>query len=205
MIKKRSGSRWSRLNQYVNENFKLSLNYLKKIRNYIFFSFLLFLIIAILGFQFPIFFRTEVIKLIAELIKKTEGLGTVGLIRFIIANNIQSAFFGMALGIFLGIMPLIILVINGYILGFVASETSAVYGSSILWRLLPHGIFEIPAIMIAVGLGLRLGMFLFISKKKNWGEFRKWVIDSLRVFILIVIPLLVLAGIIEGILIFVLG
>jgi uncharacterized membrane protein SpoIIM required for sporulation len=48
-------------------------------------------------------------------------------------------------------------------------------------------------------------MFLFFSKKKTWVEFRKWVLNALRVFILIVIPLLVIAGFIEGLLITFLG
>ena len=38
-------------------------------------------------------------ELIAELIRQTEGLDAFGLIRFITANNIQSAFFGMILGV----------------------------------------------------------------------------------------------------------
>jgi len=185
--------------------FRKSCKYLKGIKNYIFFSLLIFLIFEIIGFSFPIFFREQIINLIRELIKQTEGLGVLGLIRFIIANNIQSAFFGMILGIFVGIFPLMVLVINGYILGFVANQTVSEFGGLVLWRLLPHGIFEIPAIMIAVGAGLKLGAFLFNKEDKNWKNFKKLLLNSLRVFILIVIPFLVIAGIIEGLLIWILG
>jgi stage II sporulation protein M len=208
MIKKRSvvkDSYWNKLNNFVNENFSLGFKHLKEIKNYVYFSFAVFLIFGVIGFIFPIFFVDQVIALIQELIKQTEGLGVIGLARFIIANNVQSAFFGMIFGIILGIFPLIVIVVNGYILGFVANQVTVSEGGLVLWRLLPHGIFEIPAIMIAVGVGLRLGMFLFISKKKTWVEFRKWVLNALRVFILIVIPLLVIAGIIEGLLITFLG
>ena len=205
MNKRGSESGWSRLNKYANENLRLGLKYLKEIRNYALFSLFLFLVFAIIGFGFPIFFKEEIINLIVDLIKQTEGLDAFGLMRFIIANNTQSAFIAMVFGIFLGILPLVITIVNGYVLGFVANKTALEFGGLILLRLLPHGIFEIPAIVIAVGLGLRLGLFLFITKKRTWKEFREWVINSLRVFILIVIPLLVIAGIIEGLLIVLLG
>ena len=161
---KRSEGVWSRLNKYINYNFRLGLKYLGEIRNYVLFSLFLFFIFVIIGFGFPIFFKQEIIKLIAELVKQTEGLDAFGLMRFIIANNTQSAFFAMVFGILFGILPLIIIVINGYVLGFVANQTAMAFGGLVLWRLLPHGIFEIPAIMIATGLGIRLGLFLFISK-----------------------------------------
>jgi len=202
MVKKRDVNFWNRLNKYVRFNFKLSLEYLKKIRNYVLFSLVLFLIFVIVGFGFPIFFKEQIIRLISDLIKQTEGLGAFGLIRFIIANNIQSSFFGVIFGVVFGIFPLMIIIVNGYILGFVANQAAMVNGSLVLWRLLPHGIFEIPAIMIAVGAGFRLGMFLFTSGEKNWKRFKKEFINALRIFILIVIPLLVVAGIVEGLLIF---
>ena len=90
-------------------------------------------------------------------------------------------------------------------LGFVAKKTVAFEGFSILFRLIPHGIFEIPALIISLALGLKLGMFLFIYKEKNKGkEFLTWLKSSIKVFIFVIIPLLVIAGIIEGILIFLL-
>ena len=204
-MKQKKEMSWNRMNKFVYSNFKLSLDYVKKIKNYIWFSFILFFGIGILGYIFPVFFEEEILVMIAELIKETEGLGTLGLIRFIFINNVKSGFFAMVFGIFLGIIPLIVTIMNGYVLGFVASKTVAIGGVLVLWRLLPHGIFEIPAIMISVGLGLKLGLFLFISKNKTWKEYKKWIIDSFRTFVFIVVPLLVIAGIIEGILIVFLG
>lgn len=196
---------WGNLNRFVYKNFKLSLDYLKKTKNYVWFSLILFFCIGIFGYLFPVFFEEQILKIISELIEKTEDLGGLQLIKFIFINNLKSGFFAMIFGIFLGIVPFIVAVMNGYVLGFVANKTISIEGILVLWRLLPHGIFEIPAIMISIGLGLRLGLFLFISKNKNWKEFKKWVGDSLRVFVFIVVPLLVLAAIIEGVLISFLG
>lgn len=152
---------------YIYRNFKKSLSQLSLIKVYFWFSFFLFFLIAFLGFLFPIFFEEQILKIIENLIKQTKNLGVFGLIRFVISNNIQSAFFSFLLGIFLGIFPILILIVNSYILGFVANKIVASEGTLVLWRLLPHGIFEIPAILISVALGIRLGMFFFQAKDKQ--------------------------------------
>lgn len=246
MVKKkrvRLDKRGLKEDNYIYKNFKIAVSDLKKIKTYFWVSFWLFFGIAFFGFLFPVFFVDEVLKIVEELIKLTEGLGVFGMIRFIMANNIQSAFLGMALGVFLGVPSLVVIATNGYILGIVGRLTVDEADIFILWRLLPHGIFEIPAILIAVALGLRLGilfmhevirannkdikplskvfimifsaLFWFISffvyfvitmrnkklRKKFWNN----LTDSFRIFILVVVPLLVVAGVIEGILVGVFG
>ena len=230
-------------NYFIYKNFLIGLKDLKKIKTYFWFCFFVFFLIFIVGAMLPVFFEEKILELIKELIKQTEGLSVFELIRFIIFNNTKTAFSGAVLGIFLGIFPLAILVINGYILGFVANKVVISEGIFILWRLLPHGIFEIPAVLISLALGLKLGidimknsifyynkkvnplilslimiisMFFFpiaffiysvltFKEKKLRKIFYNNLILSLRIFILIIIPLLVVAGTIEGILIFLLG
>ena len=186
--------------------FTKSLDYIKKSKNYIGFSLIVFFIMGFIGYLFPTLFKEQILNLIKELIEKTEGLSGLELIKFIFINNLRSSFFAMILGIFLGIVPFTVILVNGYILGFVAKVTTNEIGFLVLWRLLPHGIFEIPAIMISVGIGIKLGLFLFVYKGKNRKkEFLKGLKDSLRVFIFVIIPLLMIAAIIEGGLIWLLG
>jgi len=190
------------LSKFVYGNFMEGLEYLKESMNFFWFSFILFFGVSLFGFFYPHLFEEQIIKLISEIIGQTEGLGVFGLISFIINNNIKSSFIGIVFGIFLGLVPLGIIVINGYVLGFVANKSVASGGLLVLWRLLPHGIFEIPAVLISVALGLKLGMFLFIYRGENkWKEFWRWLAGSFKVFLLIVVPLLVFAGLIEGVLI----
>lgn len=230
------------LNKIVNDNFFNSINYLKKIKNYFFFSLLFFSLIVIIGFLFPIFFEQRILDIIESLVKQTEGLGLLELIRFIISNNVFSSFIAMITGVFLALPSLAVILVNGYILGFVAEKSVGIAGYSILLRLLPHGIFEIPAILISAALGIKLGiLFMYDCIKKyykklnklntyllillsmllpisfiiylvltiNNKDLRKNLIgnltDSFRVFLLVVIPLLVIAGIIEGILVWLLN
>lgn len=187
------------LNEFISSNYKASLKYLKDTKNYIWFATILFFCLALIGGLFPIFFQQQIFDLIRELLEQTEGLDVWNMIRFIFINNLKSSFFAIFCGVLFGIVPFAVSVANGYVLGFVASKTIASEGTLVLWRLLPHGIFELPAVLISIGMGLRLGMFLFAYKEKDkLREFGKWLTDSLRVFIFIVIPLLALAAIIEG-------
>jgi len=159
-IKKRKGFS---LNDFIYSNFKASLKYLKETKNYIWFSLLLFFSIAVVGFLFPIFFPEEILRLIKELIDQTQGLDLFGMIRFIFINNLKSSFFAIFCGILFGIIPFAILIVNGYVLGFVANKTTVLAGYSVLWRLLPHGIFELPAVLISIGIGIAFGI-RFLSK-----------------------------------------
>jgi stage II sporulation protein M len=226
------------------ENFRESLSFSNKVRNYFLFSLFLFLAVFILGIFVPTFFQEQILDLIKNLIKQTEGLGPLELTGFIMFNNLKSAFFSMILGIFLGIFPFLVIIVNGYVLGFVAHSVIDLNGL-LLWRILPHGVFEIPAIMIASGLGLYLGISWIRNCIVNSTSDRKWsklqiyllillailcfpvsflilivltilrpeirrllwedVKNISRVFIFIVIPLLVIAAIIEGWLIWVMG
>ena len=190
----------------LNENFKQALKDLKLIKSYFIFSVVLFLVITLIGAVFPIFFQEQILKLLKEIMEQTQGLDSLELTQFIMFNNLKSSLIALVLGIFFGIIPLGVTVVNAYVLGFVINKSVMIEGPLIIWRLFPHGIFELPAILISISLGLRLGLFLFIYQGKNRGkEFWKWIIQSIRIFILIIMPLLVIAGIIEGLLIGVLS
>lgn len=142
----------------------------------------------------------QILDYIQELIEMTQGKSLFELISFIFFNNLKSSFFGMLFGIIFGIFPIFSTFVNGYFLGFVSNLTIKENSFLILWRLLPHGVFELPAIFISLTLGLKLGSFLF--QKEKLESLRDYFKKSLMAFFLIVLPLLVIAAIIEGILIF---
>ena len=142
-------------------------------------------------------------KFIEELLAKTEGLSTSQLILFILYNNLKSSFWALILGFFLGIFPVLTSFANGYVLGFVAEKTVSQESIFYLWRLFPHGIFELLALFLTLGLGTRFGFFILGRNKKR--EFLRRLQESLRVFLFIILPLLIIAAIIEGALITLLG
>jgi len=234
VIKKKGG-----IGNFISEGFFKSLGFVRQNSGYIYLVSCLFLFFGLIGFLFPIFFKEEIVNIIKELVEKTEGLNAFELTRFIFINNTLSSFFAIILGIMFGIFSIFTIVVNGYIVGFVSSFAVAEEGVSVLWRLLPHGIFEIPAIMISAGLGLKIGFSLlyeFVRKIKSVSKslsyllililfisfvfsfipllimtiidenlrkkFLDNLVNSLKVFVFVVIPLLVIAAIIEGVLIY---
>jgi stage II sporulation protein M len=169
------------------------------------FAFGLFALMFLIGFAFPVFFRAEIFEMIEKLILEIEGLGTIELIGFIFLNNLTASFMAFVLGIGLGVLPMITCVINGYLLGFVAREAVTVDGIFVMWRIFPHGVFELPAIIFSIGMGLRLGTSWLGVRSWGLGDKNKGMgyvfREGLRFFVFVVVPLLVVAGIIEGVLI----
>ena len=177
-----------------------AFDYLAEVKATIFLAIFVFAAGSIAGYLFApnITFFDEFLK---ELASKVQGLNGPEIILFIFQNNVQSAFFAMILGLFLGVVPLFNGMMNGLILGYVYSKVSSTEGLLIIWRLIPHGIFELPAIMISLGLGMHLGGFFFAPRKKRKEVLVRRLKRSLEAFLFVVLPLLVIAAIIEGLLI----
>jgi len=221
----------------LREEYKENWDYIKESKNFIYLIIAVFFVFAFVGFFIPVpdAVAEQILHFIQELLEKIQGMNQNELISFIFFNNLQSSFFVMVFGVFLGIFPVVGAILNGYLLGFVASMGVGEGGVSVLLRLLPHGIFELPAVFISLGMGLRLGSWLIIEPikfywkknkwivivfvlfylptllitliydnkfkikmKKSFHEFRESFPISLKTFVLIVIPLLILAAIIEG-------
>jgi len=190
---------------FLKEEYKLSWNYLKECKNYIWIIVGIFFVFVLIGYFIPApeSIKIQIMKFIQDIVKQTDGMSQLRLINFIFLNNFQSSFFGLILGAGLGIFPIFATVGNGYLLGFVGAMSVKEAGILSLWRIFPHGIFELPAVFISFGLGLKFGSFIFQKKKKDL--FLYYLNSSLRVFVFIVVPLLIIAGIIEGSLIFLFG
>jgi len=186
----------------LKEEYNKSWNYLKDSKNFIYIIAIIFFTFVLFGFFIPApeVVVEQILEFIKELIEKTQNMSQGQLIKFIFFNNLQTSFFGIILGLFFGIFPIIAAIANGYLLGFVSSITVESEGGLILWRLLPHGIFELPAVFISLGLGLKFGTFIF--QKRKLDSFNEYFWNSIRVFLFVVVPLLAIAGIIEGVLVF---
>lgn len=188
--------------------YKKAFSFIKESRNFIYIAILIFFIFMAFGFFFQdiinsffnLFFKInlnkEILDYIKVILQETQGMGFSGLFGYILFRNLQSSFFGMVFGIILGIFPIMALIANGYLLGFVALISVKANGIFVLWKILPHGIFELPAVFISLGFGIKLGTLIF---KRN--EFKESFFNYLRLFLLIVFPLLLIAAIIESFLI----
>ena len=190
--------RANRKTDFFRENYKEVWQYIKDSRNFIYSVIIVFLFFALIGFFLPApaLLEARILEFIEELLRQTEGLSQVELMRFIFLNNLESSITSLIFGILLGVFPVLSAIANGYVIGFVASRTVDTNGFLVLWRLFPHGIFELPALFISLGLGIKLGTFFFAKDKMK--TLHGYLIKSIKAFFFVVLPLLIIAAIIEG-------
>jgi len=176
--------------------------FVKESKKQIYFAIGVFLFFAIIGFFVipPKDMELVLIQKLKEIAEMFSGLGLMQTIWLIFTNNLFVCFLMLFLGVLFGIFPFLTLLSNGYIVGYVAQKAVSSDGVFILWKLIPHGIFELPAIFISAGLGFKLGTSLF-----NRREFLKNYKKAILSFFLIIFLLLFVAAVIEGVLVFVVG
>jgi len=118
---------------------------------------------------------------------------------FILTNNISVAFATFAMGILAGLGTVYMLFFNGLLIGVIGTACWQAGMSSQLWSFVaPHGVLELPAIFIAGGAGLLLARgLLFPGTLPRRDSVVEAGGRAVRL-VLGVIPLLVIAGFIEG-------
>ena len=117
----------------------------------------------------------------------------------VLVNNIQVSFLAFAAGVLLGLPTVLLLVQNGLNLGFGVGLMTFAGRSGLFWGLiLPHGLLEISAIVVAGGAGLALGWSIIdpgdrprLTSLAEQGHRSVTVVLGL-------IPMFVTAGLIEG-------
>lgn len=113
-------------------------------------------------------------------------------------NNLRA----MLLGVLYGFIPFLYLPalalgVNAAILGMLAS---LIDGQWLLLAvgILPHGIFELPALFLSLAAGLCLCKNINVYIRKNEkGVMKPLLLNILRVVVLLVLPLLVIAAVME--------
>ncbi|MGB2654322.1 MAG: stage II sporulation protein M, partial [Candidatus Acidiferrum sp.] len=117
----------------------------------------------------------------------------------IMTNNLSVAFSTFALGITAGLGTIWMMVVNGLLIGVIGAATWKAGMALQLWSFVaPHGVLELPAIFIAGGAGLEIARGLLFpgllprrqSLAAAGGRGARLLLGT--------IPLLVVAGIIEG-------
>lgn len=159
---------------------------------------------AALGLIGSLFFPQVVSQLLSSVFSMLEELGKEilqeqpplqGTITLFMHN--LRAVFGMSLfGVVLGIFPLLGMLVNGSLLGVVlaAGLTGQASLLAIVVGILPHGVIEIPALVIGAGTGLYLGWGVF--NKRLWPGYKVAFVHAFKAFVLCTIMLAV-AAIIE--------
>lgn len=224
----------------IVKDFYQARDYVQFCKKYIYVIIIVFFLAMFISIVFPVptTLSVQINEMLKKLAESVGGLNIFELILFIFKNNLFVSFIGMYLGIFFGIIPLILAISNGYVIGYVIKLVVLKLGVSdglfSLWKLFPHGIFEIPAVMISLGIGLKIGKVFLdslnkefqswqmghslslklgrrttqgsnlraiepsLSNKNSFKELNKNLILAFKVLLFIILPLLLIAAIIEG-------
>jgi stage II sporulation protein M len=127
-----------------------------------------------------------------------KDLNPVAIMLVIFLNNAVKSLLSLVLGAGFGLIPVLFVAGNGLILGLLVNLVLKQEGFLfVLAALLPHGIIELPMVFISAGLGLRLGYFMYISLKGEKKDMRFELIESLRIYVRIIMPLLFVSAMIE--------
>jgi uncharacterized membrane protein SpoIIM required for sporulation len=178
--------------QSLFESFTEVKEYLINSKKYVYLVVGLFFLFTLIGFflQLPMEISEQLLEYFRELIEQTKDYGPAQMIWFLFQNNIFASFLGVIGGLLLGVFPLINGMMNGFVLGFAANLSVSQNGIFSLWRLFPHGIFELPALFISLGIGLRVGGKFLEKYWKVKGEINQAVVS-----LLISLPLLLFIAI----------
>jgi stage II sporulation protein M len=180
------------LDDHIREAFQV----VSKSRRYIVLAVVIFSVSIVVGAVMHERF-TELLKYLTAFAKSMKDQSATGIILGIFQKNFIAMLVVIVGGIAFGVIPVFSLVVNGAVLG-VAMMAALQKGLSIfalIAAILPHGMFELPAIFIASGVGMRIG---FMQLKHNREPARKRMAEGLQVLFFVVLPLLIVAAIIEG-------
>ncbi len=118
---------------------------------------------------------------------------------WIMTNNITVSFAEFALGITAGIGTIYLLLTNGLLMGVISAACWQGGMSGQLWSFVaPHGVLELPAIFIAGGAGLLIARGFLFPGSLSRRESLVYYGGQAGRPILGIIPVLIIAGTIEG-------
>ncbi|TAN38812.1 MAG: stage II sporulation protein M [Candidatus Methanoperedens sp.] len=139
------------------------------------------------------------------LLKETFGsitsLEPFGRMLEIFKNNVRNSFMALLFGLGFGIVPFVFVAINGIVLGILVEFFLKKQGTFfVIAAILPHGIIELPMVIMSVGIGFRLGHVAYLSTRhqKTTHELLNELKQGVIFYFKIVVPLLLLAALVES-------
>ena len=137
---------------------------------YIILASIIFIAFIAVGFIIPEETTAEVVEELAETIQLLESLDSISLIMVIFLNNAIKCLLVILLGIVIGLPPAMFICFNAVTIGMLVAAFGPELGyDTIVASLLPHGIIEIPVLVLSVAFGLSIGaeVWKFIIRQKS--------------------------------------
>jgi stage II sporulation protein M len=165
---------------------------------YIIFSLSAFAVGIPLGvIAYPLF-EEQLPALLAGVFADVISGSTTQIIVKVFLRNISASLIMLALGLTI-VLTVAALFINGFIVGLVArySIDKGLNLSQIILGILPHGVFELPAIFTSTAVGIHIGVKALTSKGRRVQAVSQAIREASLVYLTVVVPLLAAAAVIE--------
>lgn len=176
-------------------------NYVLSLKTHILISVLIFIFGAFYGYFTVQSAPQEIGTVLEELRKLYEPvfeMSPLGQFFFVILNNGVALTLILVSSVIFGFFPFFALLSNGTVLGVVAFFSQLNFSWSVFFLgTLPHGVIELPVLILAGASGLKIGQTVFQRIMKKQVSIKKELSDALEFFWKILLPLLALAAAIE--------
>jgi stage II sporulation protein M len=157
----------------------------------------LFLFSLLIGFYLGPSQSGDSLRQIIQGFPDTSNMSDIQVFGFIFYNNVSKSFLFMVLGLLFALPPVIFLAFNGFVVGWFAFIFSRQYSLLATFiGIVPHGIIEIPAIILSMAMGMSLG-YQLINKIRGRGVLSLDAKLALGFFITRIVPMLLIAALIE--------
>ncbi len=142
----------------------------------------------------------ELIRQVGAVLQPLASTGNFSILLLLVVfiNNAIKALLLILLGILVGLPPLLFVALNGFVLGGLGSALESVNGwGYVLASFAPHGIIEIPAILLAAALGFTVAIESFQWLARRESRVRLRLSDGVKVYVRWILPGLAVAAVIE--------
>jgi stage II sporulation protein M len=141
----------------------------------------------------------ELLNKMKEMFLPAKEYSQLQIFMFIFENNITVLSISLLFSVVAGISSLLSIIANGIILGvfsvIIAESISTEY---LIAGILPHGIFEIPALIMTSSIGLRIGMVSILKLFGRKASFVREITGGFRFYVFIIVPLIFIAALTEA-------
>ncbi len=174
-----------------------SADYVWGLRRLFLLSLLVFSSSLIIGYSLGRELPGDPLEQLRRIIPNLEEAPPLGLFLFIAVNNLSKSLLWMLLGLLFSLPPILFTALNGFYIGWAAHAYAEERGVLLtLLTLTPHGVLELPAILLSSAAGLALG-YQAINRLRGRGGLREELMRALRLYLHRIAPLLILSALIE--------
>jgi len=188
------------MNQPSSQN---HLEYFRELRPHVNTASILLAVGIIGGFllgAFSPFPQSQVMEPLGGAVQLLLGLPKSFLALGIFVNNGLKTFLVIVLGVLFGVVPVVFVLANGFAIGFLlhlSTKSTGLIAS--LFAIVPHGIFELPGVLLGASIGLMVGTRAIKRVfGKSQGSLAHELRRGLRFFWQVIIPLLLVGALVEA-------